>query len=172
VAVEKLLPAKFAKMKSRQDALQTTSSVFLDIFYPQILAILRTFSTAPVVIKSNLYVWLRTALGYIPGEYLFAFACSQATIERETPRWRGITVAWQHNVGTFTFDYGHLAMVRSSAYNHASAIPPLCSCRADSWAVGVQTRIRYLGGLVAGAAQGDSIGRVAIPHLFRQGSHR
>jgi hypothetical protein len=34
VAVEKLLSAKFAKTKSRQDALQTTFSVFLDIFYP------------------------------------------------------------------------------------------------------------------------------------------
>jgi hypothetical protein len=34
VAVEKLLPAKFAKIKLRQDALQTTFPVFLDIFYP------------------------------------------------------------------------------------------------------------------------------------------
>jgi hypothetical protein len=34
VAVEKLFPAKSAKIKSRQDALQTTFSVFLDIFYP------------------------------------------------------------------------------------------------------------------------------------------
>jgi hypothetical protein len=34
VAVEKLLLAKFAKIKSRQDALQTTFSIFLDIFYP------------------------------------------------------------------------------------------------------------------------------------------
>ena len=34
VAVEKLLSVKFAKIKSRQDALQTTFSVFLDIFYP------------------------------------------------------------------------------------------------------------------------------------------
>jgi hypothetical protein len=34
VAVEKLLLAKFAKIKSRWDALQTTFSVFLDIFYP------------------------------------------------------------------------------------------------------------------------------------------
>jgi hypothetical protein len=34
VAVEKLFPAKFAKIKSRQDALQTTFSVFLDTFYP------------------------------------------------------------------------------------------------------------------------------------------
>jgi hypothetical protein len=33
VAVEKLLPAKFAKIKLRQDALQTTLSVFLGIFY-------------------------------------------------------------------------------------------------------------------------------------------
>jgi hypothetical protein len=36
VGVEKLLPAKFAKTKLRQDALQTTFSVFLDIFYPPI----------------------------------------------------------------------------------------------------------------------------------------
>jgi hypothetical protein len=36
VAVEKLFPAKFAKIKSRQDAPQTTFSVFLDIFYPPI----------------------------------------------------------------------------------------------------------------------------------------
>jgi hypothetical protein len=33
VGVEKLFPAKFAKTKLRQDALQTTFSVFLDIFY-------------------------------------------------------------------------------------------------------------------------------------------
>ena len=34
MGVEKLFPAKFAKIKSRQEALQTTFSVFLDIFYP------------------------------------------------------------------------------------------------------------------------------------------
>ena len=34
VGVEKLFPAKFAKIKLRHDALQTTFSVFLDIFYP------------------------------------------------------------------------------------------------------------------------------------------
>jgi hypothetical protein len=34
VAVEKLLSVKFAKIKSCQDAPQTTFSVFLDIFYP------------------------------------------------------------------------------------------------------------------------------------------
>jgi hypothetical protein len=34
VAVEKLLPTKFAKIKSRQDALQTTFSILVDIFYP------------------------------------------------------------------------------------------------------------------------------------------
>jgi hypothetical protein len=39
VAVEKLLPAKCAKIKSRQDALQTTFSVFLYILYPQFLAV-------------------------------------------------------------------------------------------------------------------------------------
>jgi hypothetical protein len=39
VAVEKLTPAKFAKIKSRQDARETTFSVFLDIFYPPNLAI-------------------------------------------------------------------------------------------------------------------------------------
>jgi hypothetical protein len=32
--VEKLLPTKFAKIKSRQEALQTTFSVFLAIYYP------------------------------------------------------------------------------------------------------------------------------------------
>jgi hypothetical protein len=31
---QKLFPAKFARIKSRQVALQTTFSVFLDIFYP------------------------------------------------------------------------------------------------------------------------------------------
>jgi hypothetical protein len=36
VAVEKLFPAKFAKTKSRQDALQTTFSVCLDFFDPPI----------------------------------------------------------------------------------------------------------------------------------------
>jgi hypothetical protein len=39
VAVEKLPPAKLAKIKSRQDALQAAFSVFLDIFYPQILVV-------------------------------------------------------------------------------------------------------------------------------------
>jgi hypothetical protein len=34
VGVEKLFPAKSAKIKSCQDAPQTTFSVFLDIFYP------------------------------------------------------------------------------------------------------------------------------------------
>jgi hypothetical protein len=34
VAVEKLLSVKFAKIKLRQDALQTIFSIFLDIFYP------------------------------------------------------------------------------------------------------------------------------------------
>jgi hypothetical protein len=34
VGVEKLFPAKFAKIKSRQEALKTTFSVFVDIFYP------------------------------------------------------------------------------------------------------------------------------------------
>jgi len=104
------------------------------------------------VIKSNLYVRLGTALRYSPGEDLFAFARSQAAIRWKTPRWRGITVAWQHNVGAFTFDHGHLAMGWPSAYNHTIAITPLCSCGADPWAVGVQTRIRYLGWLVASAA--------------------
>jgi hypothetical protein len=32
--VERLSPAKFAKIKLRQDILQTTFSVLLDIFYP------------------------------------------------------------------------------------------------------------------------------------------
>jgi len=32
--LEKLLPAKFAKIKSRRRLLQTTFSVFPDIFYP------------------------------------------------------------------------------------------------------------------------------------------
>jgi hypothetical protein len=36
VAVKKHFPAKFAKIKSRQEALQATFSVFLDSFYPQI----------------------------------------------------------------------------------------------------------------------------------------
>jgi hypothetical protein len=39
VAVEKLVAPKFAKIKSRQDALQTTLSVFLDICYPPNLAV-------------------------------------------------------------------------------------------------------------------------------------
>ena len=34
MAVEKLLSVKFAKIKLRQEALQTTFSIFLDIFYP------------------------------------------------------------------------------------------------------------------------------------------
>src|ERR1700730_1406284 len=38
VGVEKLFPAKVAKIKSRQEALQTTFSVFLDIFYPPIFS--------------------------------------------------------------------------------------------------------------------------------------
>jgi hypothetical protein len=39
VAVEKLLPAKFAKMKLRRDAPQSIFSDRLDIFYPQILVL-------------------------------------------------------------------------------------------------------------------------------------
>jgi hypothetical protein len=39
VAVEKLFAPKFAKIQSRQDALQTTFSVFPDIFYPPNLAV-------------------------------------------------------------------------------------------------------------------------------------
>jgi hypothetical protein len=34
VAVEKLLPAKFAKIKSRQEAPQSIFSGWVDIFYP------------------------------------------------------------------------------------------------------------------------------------------
>ena len=34
MGVEKLLSVKFAKIKLRQDALQTIFSIFLDIFYP------------------------------------------------------------------------------------------------------------------------------------------
>ncbi len=41
LGLEKLLSAKFAKIESRQDVLQTTFSVFLDIFYPHFLPILR-----------------------------------------------------------------------------------------------------------------------------------
>jgi hypothetical protein len=40
VGVEKLVAPKFAKIESRQDALQTTFSVFLDIFYALNLAVL------------------------------------------------------------------------------------------------------------------------------------
>ena len=39
MAVEKLVAPKFAKTKSRQDALQTMFSVFLGIFYPTNLAV-------------------------------------------------------------------------------------------------------------------------------------
>jgi hypothetical protein len=49
VAVEKLLSAKFAKIKSRQDALQTIFSSRLDIFYPPnfgCLGLKASFSTA------------------------------------------------------------------------------------------------------------------------------
>jgi hypothetical protein len=41
VAVEKLVSAKCSEKILRQEALQTTFSVFLDIFYTQILAALR-----------------------------------------------------------------------------------------------------------------------------------
>jgi len=40
VAIEKLRLTKFAKIKLRQEALQMTFSVFLDIFYPPIVAVL------------------------------------------------------------------------------------------------------------------------------------
>jgi hypothetical protein len=39
VAVEKLLPAKFAKIKSLQEAPQSIFSGRVDIFYPPILAV-------------------------------------------------------------------------------------------------------------------------------------
>jgi hypothetical protein len=50
VGVEKLFPAKFAKIKSRQGVLQTTFSVFLDIFYPPNFGYFEeewSFSTSP-----------------------------------------------------------------------------------------------------------------------------
>jgi hypothetical protein len=49
VAVEKLLPAKFAKIKSRQEAPQSIFSGWVDIFYPPKFARLGrkgSFSTA------------------------------------------------------------------------------------------------------------------------------
>jgi hypothetical protein len=39
VAVEKLLPVKFAKIKLRQDALETTFLIFWTLCIPQILAV-------------------------------------------------------------------------------------------------------------------------------------
>jgi len=56
VAVEKLLPAKFAKIKSRQEAPQSIFSGWLDIFYPQNLACSArrgSFSTATGVYTQN-----------------------------------------------------------------------------------------------------------------------
>jgi hypothetical protein len=55
VAVEKLLPAKLAKIKSRQEAPQSIFSGWVDIFYPLIFACSgrkRSFSTATSVDKS------------------------------------------------------------------------------------------------------------------------
>jgi hypothetical protein len=49
VAVEKLLPAKLAKIKSRQEAPQSIFSGWVDIFYPPNFACLgrkESFSTA------------------------------------------------------------------------------------------------------------------------------
>jgi len=56
VAVEKLLPPKFAKIKSRQDALRTTFSGRRDIFYPPNFGCLGrkvSFSTATPVYNNN-----------------------------------------------------------------------------------------------------------------------
>jgi hypothetical protein len=57
VAVEKLLPAKFAKIKSRQEAPQSIFSGRVDIFYPPNFGCLGrkvSFSTAtPVYNISN-----------------------------------------------------------------------------------------------------------------------
>jgi hypothetical protein len=49
VGVEKLLPAKFAKIKSRQEAPQSIFSGWIDIFYPPNFACsgrIGSFSTA------------------------------------------------------------------------------------------------------------------------------
>jgi hypothetical protein len=66
VAVEKLLPAKFAKIKSRQDALQTISSGRLDIFYPPnfgCLGLKASFSTATGVYTQNPSGGLMSVIG-------------------------------------------------------------------------------------------------------------
>jgi hypothetical protein len=54
-AVEKLLPAKFAKIKLLHDALQTTFSVFVDIFYPPNLGYLEEtdFFNPRLITSSN-----------------------------------------------------------------------------------------------------------------------
>jgi hypothetical protein len=63
VAVEKLLPAKFAQIKLREDAQHTTFSVFQDIFYPGFLAILgkmNFFNThIPITLARILRAWLQ-----------------------------------------------------------------------------------------------------------------
>jgi hypothetical protein len=61
VAVEKLLAVKITKTKLRQDAPQTTSSIFLDILYPPNFGYLGgtgTFSTATPVNDSNVAKWI------------------------------------------------------------------------------------------------------------------
>jgi hypothetical protein len=66
VAVEKLLSAKFAKIKSRQDALQTIFSSRLDIFYPPnfgCLGLKASFSTATGVLTSLRLLFARQAKG-------------------------------------------------------------------------------------------------------------
>jgi hypothetical protein len=56
VAVEKLASEKLAKIETRQDALQTTFSVRVDIFYPPNCGCFEgngVFSTATPVIANN-----------------------------------------------------------------------------------------------------------------------
>jgi hypothetical protein len=57
VAVEKLAHWEFAKIRSRQEALQTISPSFLDIFYHRIFGFFGgkpTFSTATGIITTYL----------------------------------------------------------------------------------------------------------------------
>ncbi len=58
MAVEKIFPTKFAKIKLRQEALQSMFSGRLDIFYPSNFGGLgrkASFSTTTLVFASSLY---------------------------------------------------------------------------------------------------------------------
>lgn|SRR6266481_4233672 len=110
---------------------------------------------------------LETRYAYTPGEDLLAFPRSHSTNGSKTHRWLGIAVAWQHHARICPFDHGHVSLGRRPAHYHPREITRFCLCRADCGTSRLQGCIRYVGWLLASAAQGDSLGGAAFPRLCR-----